>query len=507
MAIVSSFGNDGALTDADKVLGTDVISGDTVNFELSQIRDYVYSSFSTLPTPGIDDVTAGSILMKDLTDGSISDTGVSQTELTTSISQVSDLFARQLKASDDVSAVEQKIWDNAAQDYATVVTGLAGNALYGASTNYTNITGALDSESNALLPGANSYATGWRTTAHGKNSVAQNEWTMARGDHSHAEGSNTVTFGWSSHAEGGATQAVGNQSHSEGLRSEARGHNSHARNKETIAIGENSSAVGYLTEARGLNSFTGGYNTKALGQNSFCFGEGAEASGDGAIVFGKDHSGNTGKYVFVAGESNEAINAYAIAIGRECISNADSAVSIGRQNQVYGNSATALGFNNNISGYTSLGLGKDNIIGNDYGVAIGNQNNVQADAGFALGKSNQITSDYAYALGRDNTLANSSNSAAVGYDNESASVSNYLIGRGLYSDTDNVGTTLAGRYNDKTMEDTMVFGIGAGTDDSNRKTVMEVHQDGRVRLNDLPDSMPIFAGFLWNDGGTLKISN
>jgi len=193
-------------------------------------------------------------------------------------------------------------------------------------------------------------------------------------------------------------------------------------------------------------------------------------------------------------------------MGRNCISNADYAVSIGRQNQVYGSSATALGYNNNVSGYTSLGFGKDNVIGNSYGVAIGNQNSIQADAGFALGKSNQVSSDYAYALGRDNTLISSSNSAVVGYKNESFSVNNYLIGRGLWSDTDNVGTTLAGRFNDKAMEDTLVFGVGGGTSDTARKTVFELHQDGRVRLNDLPTTSPAAPGFLWNDGGVLKIS-
>lgn len=71
MAIVNSFST-GAMTADDKLLGSEGDSGNTVNFTVDQLASYIHADFNNRPAPGIEDVTAGSILIKDLNDGSIS---------------------------------------------------------------------------------------------------------------------------------------------------------------------------------------------------------------------------------------------------------------------------------------------------------------------------------------------------------------------------------------------------------------------------------------------------
>lgn len=224
------------------------------------------------------------------------------------------------------------------------------------------------------------------------------------------------------------------------------------------ALGRDSFATGLGTQALGRTSFASGMGSKALGSESFAAGSKTYATGDMSAAFGIGvHDSEIGEYG-IRGATGKC----SFVAGRSANATGDFSQAFGYFTQATGSSSFAAGNHTEATGKASVSLG-------DGTKAIG-------DGSVALGYNSQAKGLYSFAMGDENTIVEGNYSSA--------------FGRGLRtSPKNNGGQHIIGRWNDLNYLELMAFAVGAGSDDNNRKNLLSLYNDGRLRLPNITGTL------------------
>lgn len=279
------------------------------------------------------------------------------------------------------------------------------------------------------IPGVNSVAVGYQTTASGDYSFAEGNQTIASGLVSHAEGNYTKATGQNSHAEGNHTTASGSDSHAEGSSTTASGPCSHAEGFSTIASGEYSHAEGRSTAASGDQSHAEGLWTKASHKSQ-------HVEGEYNIEDTSTAAANTrGTYVHIVGNGtadNARSNALTLTWDGDLwhsgkLSHGNSISAEGLYSYSGGSETSALGNYSHAEGVKTVAQGASSHTEGESTTTIGTASHAEGLGSIAQG-------NYSHAQNQG-TLANGNAQTAIGKFNIADTTSAFIIGNG--ADTDN----------------------------------------------------------------------
>ena len=279
------------------------------------------------------------------------------------------------------------------------------------------------------IPGVNSVAVGYQTTASGDYSLAEGNQTIASGLSSHAECNNTEASGEYSHAEGNNTTASGSDSHAEGSSTTASGPCSHAEGFSTIASGEYSHAEGRSTAASGDQSHAEGLWTKASHKSQ-------HVEGEYNIEDTSTAAANTrGTYVHIVGNGtadNARSNALTLTWDGDLwhsgkLSHGNSISAEGLYSYSGGSETSALGNYSHAEGVKTVAQGASSHTEGESTTTIGTASHAEGLGSIAQG-------NYSHAQNQG-TLANGTAQTAIGKFNIADTTSAFIIGNG--ADTDN----------------------------------------------------------------------
>lgn len=301
-----------------------------------------------------------------------------------------------------------------------------------------------------LASGSNSIAVGDAAHAEGLNSSSFGNGTYAIAESSHAEGQGTSTTEEAkyAHAEGWATKARGVAAHAEGYDNYAATNYSHAEGQKTVASGLRGHAEGMHTSASGENSHAEGYFTSANGKNS-------HAEGQSILVPGGDD----------------------ISIALQA--NGEAAHAEGCATKAYGKYSHAEGMYAYASGICSHAEGVRTNANGAYSHAEGSNSKATGYASHAEGNYSIAKGSYSHAEG-DNTEAIGDSSHAGGYKSSASAPSSFCHGRELRT----VGIepqAAFGCFNE--TNSSMLFSIGNGSSDTDRKNVFSINKSGTMTFN------------------------
>lgn len=278
--------------------------------------------------------------------------------------------------------------------------------------------------SSSSQHGVYSASIGTETLASGSNSIAV-------GDAAHAEGLNSSSFGngtyaqaESSHAEGQGTRATGNAkyAHAEGWATRVDGVAAHAEGYDNHAATDYSHAEGQKTVAFGLRGHAEGMHTSASGENSHAEGYFTSANGK--------NSHAEGQSILVPGSDDISIALQA---------NGEAAHAEGCATKAYGKYSHAEGIQTNAKG--------------TYSHAEGSGTNAIGVGSHAGGYKSNASAPYSFCHGTELRTVGILPQAAFGRFNETNS--------------------------------SMLFSIGNGSSDTNRKNAFSITSNGTFYLNGL----------------------
>lgn len=282
--------------------------------------------------------------------------------------------------------------------------------------------------SNPTYPGAEYFNDYENNKAEGVYAHAEGRETTATGPRAHAEGYKTSVYAADAHAEGRETWAMASQAHVEGLYTIGLGSSSHIEGstEADFGVGEESPII--LNDVEKIRDFLGNFTTQV-----YPYGE------DGSYYFQLD-SEKLGNYIFHG--------ALGVSTHAEGINN----VVCDKAGHVEGY--------NNVAGDMIPGHGQDSKIYAPHVEGIGNK---------------VASLLYAVHVGGANCIVHSGNySFAHGYN---LSISNNY-------------ETAFGKFNLSEIDGKkIVFSIGIGTSDTNRKNAVSVFEDGSVKIPGLQASI------------------
>lgn len=301
-----------------------------------------------------------------------------------------------------------------------------------------------------LASGNNSIAVGDAAHAEGLNSSSFGNGTYAQAESSHAEGQGTGATGNAkyAHAEGWATRVDGVAAHVEGYDNHAATDYSHAEGQKTVVFGLRGHAEGMHTSASGENSHAEGYFTSANGKNS-------HAEGQSILVPGGDD----------------------ISIALQA--NGEAAHAEGCATKAYGKYSHAEGIYAYASGICSHAEGTQTNANGAYSHAEGSGTKTAGYASHAEGQGSIAKGNYSHAEGSD-TEAIGVGSHAGGYKSNASAPYSFCHGTELRT----VGTlpqAAFGRFNE--TNSSMLFSIGNGSSDTNRKNAFSINDFGTMTFN------------------------
>jgi hypothetical protein len=341
----------------------------------------------------------------------------------------------------------------------------------------------------------------------------------ASGAFSHAEGKNSVAYGnysWSSGnsdtASGDAAVAMGYQNKSAGLYSFSTGNQNVAAYQSAVALGQENRDTGWNSLAMGLRNkiFSGvsysntlGYNNEIRsgsshnvfgesniiksGANNNSLGYGNTIDGSYNQLFGRSNKILGGNGHIAGGEINTINNGIDNTLfGYNNIADGNYLGAIGKENTVYFQSGVALGQLNKDSGYASIAGGLSNIISKNvqYASSFGYNNisgrnlslssSVPGAATFNAGVANYNSGYASIALGSYNKPSNL-NALAANFNNLSNSFAMSAFGH--YNDT------LSAFQGSSYLPSEILFAIGNGTNDANRRNSFTMMRNGFTTIN------------------------
>ena len=273
-----------------------------------------------------------------------------------------------------------------------------------------------------LASGSNSIAVGDAAHAEGLNSSSFGNGTYAQAESSHAEGQGTRATGNAkyAHAEGWATRVDGVAAHAEGYDNHAATDYSHAEGQKTVAFGLRGHAEGMHTSASGENSHAEGYFTSANGKNS-------HAEGQSILVPGGDD----------------------ISIALQA--NGEAAHAEGCATKAYGKYSHAEGMYAYASGICSHAEGIQTNANGTYSHAEGSNTEAIGVGSHAGGYKSNASAPYSFCHGTELRTVGILPQAAFGRFNETNS--------------------------------SMLFSIGNGSSDTNRKNAFSINDFGTMTFN------------------------
>jgi hypothetical protein len=341
----------------------------------------------------------------------------------------------------------------------------------------------------------------------------------ASGAFSHAEGRNSVAYGnysWSSGnsdtASGDGAVSMGYQNKSAGLYSFSTGNQNVAAYQSAVSLGQENRDTGWSSLAMGLRNkiFSGVSYSNALGYSNEI------RSGNSGNVFGEANILKTGSCNTAAGFGNSIVGSYNQLFGKNNKTLGGNGHFAGGENNTINNGIdnSLLGFNNTAEGNYLGAIGKDNIVFFQSAVALGQLNKDSGYASIAGGLSNIINKNvqYASSFGYNNISARnlSLNATVPGAATFNAGVANYNTGYasialGSYNKPSNLNSLAAnyynlsnsfamsafGHYNDTLaayqgssyLPSEMLFAIGNGSNNTNRRNSFTMMRNGFTTIN------------------------
>jgi len=341
----------------------------------------------------------------------------------------------------------------------------------------------------------------------------------ASGGYSHAEGKNNVAYGnyaWSSGfadtAAGDASVAMGYQNKTTGLYSFSTGFQNVTAYQSAVALGQENRDTGWNSLAMGLRNkiFSGvsysntlGYNNEIRsgsshnvfgesniiksGANNNSLGYGNTIDGSYNQLFGRSNKILGGNGHIAGGEINTINNGIDNTLfGYNNIADGNYLGAIGKENTVYFQSGVALGQLNKDSGYASIAGGLSNIISKNvqYASSFGYNNisgrnlslssSIPGAATFNAGVANYNSGYASIALGSYNKPSNL-NALAANFNNLSNSFAMSAFGH--YNDT------LSAFQGSSYLPSEILFAIGNGTNDANRRNSFTMMRNGFTTIN------------------------
>lgn len=287
-----------------------------------------------------------------------------------------------------------------------------------------------------LASGSNSIAVGDAAHAEGLNSSSFGNGTYAIAESSHAEGQGTKATENAkyAHAEGWATRVDGVAAHAEGYDNHAATDYSHVEGQKTVALGLRGHAEGMHTSASGENSHAEGYFTSANGKNS-------HAEGQSILVPGGD---DISAALQANGEAAHAEGCATKAYGK--CSHAE-----GMYAYASGICSHAEGSNTKTAGYASHAEGQDSIAKGNYSHAEGSNTEAIGNGSHAGGYKSNASAPYSFCHGTELRTVGILPQAAFGRFNENNS--------------------------------SMLFSIGIGSSDTDRKNAFSINNFGTMTFN------------------------
>lgn len=285
-----------------------------------------------------------------------------------------------------------------------------------------------------LASGSNSIAVGDAAHAEGLNSSSFGNGTYAKAESSHVEGQGTVATDNAkyAHAEGWATKASGVAAHAEGYDNRAETDYSHAEGQKTVASGLRGHAEGMHTSASGENSHAEGYFTSANGKNSHAEGQSILVPGGDDISVALQANGAA---AHAEGCATKAYGDYSHAEGMYTYASGKSSHAEGVQTRANGTFSHVEGSNSKATGYASHAEGNYSIAKGSYSHAEGNNTEAIGTCSHAGGYKSSASAPYSFCHGRELRTVGIEPQAAFGCFNETNSSMLFSIGNGS-SDTD-----------------------------------------------------------------------
>lgn len=301
-----------------------------------------------------------------------------------------------------------------------------------------------------LASGSNSIAVGDAAHAEGLNSSSFGNGTYAIAESSHAEGQGTSTTEEAkyAHAEGWATKARGVAAHAEGYDNYAATDYSHAEGQKTVASGLRGHAEGMHTSASGENSHAEGYFTSANGKNSHAEGQSILVPGGDDISIALQANGEA---AHAEGCATKAYGKYSHAEGMYAYASGTCSHAEGVQTNANGTYSHAEGSNSKATGYASHAEGNYSIAKGSYSHAEGNNTEAIGDSSHAGGYKSSASAPYSFCHGRELRTVGIEPQAAFGCFNETNS--------------------------------SMLFSIGNGSSDTDRKNAFSINKSGTMTFN------------------------
>lgn len=302
----------------------------------------------------------------------------------------------------------------------------------------------------SLASGSNSIAVGDAAHAEGLNSSSFGNGTYAKAESSHVEGQGTSTTENAkyAHAEGWATKASGVAAHAEGYDNRAETDYSHAEGQKTVASGLRGHAEGMYTSASGENSHAEGYFTSANGKNSHAEGQSILVPGGDDISVALQANGAA---AHAEGCATKAYGDYSHAEGMYTYASGTCSHAEGVQTRANGTYSHVEGSNSKATGYASHAEGNYSIAKGSYSHAEGNNTEAIGDSSHAGGYKSSASAPYSFCHGRELRTVGIEPQAAFGCFNETNS--------------------------------SMLFSIGNGSSDTDRKNAFSINKSGTMTFN------------------------
>lgn len=301
-----------------------------------------------------------------------------------------------------------------------------------------------------LASGSNSIAVGDAAHAEGLNSSSFGNGTYAQAESSHAEGQGTSATGNAkyAHAEGWATRVDGVAAHAEGYDNHAATDYSHAEGQKTVAFGLRGHAEGMHTSASGENSHAEGYFTSANGKNSHAEGQSILVPGGDDISIALQANGEA---AHAEGCATKAYGKYSHAEGMYAYASGVGSHAEGIQTNANGTYSHAEGSGTKTAGYASHAEGQGSIAKGNYSHAEGSNTEAIGVGSHAGGYKSNASAPYSFCHGTELRTVGILPQAAFGRFNETNS--------------------------------SMLFSIGNGSSDTNRKNAFSINDFGTMTFN------------------------
>ena len=387
-------------------------------------------------------------------------------------------------------------------------------------SGYASIAGGLNnsiyegSQYGLALGSGNIIAGGSSDIAAGDlNLIKSGNANIVTGSANSSEGNfNTISGSANSSEDGNANVLLGQGNTGSGSNLSALGRDNSVFYQSAVALGRGNKDSGYATIAGGLNNVAragvqysamfGNSNLVAGGSSHISLGEfNIVNSGRANSAFGYANTlagnfgttGGTGNDI-VAGNSNSTFgenntirsgNANSL-LGLTNIADGSHLGAIGKNNSVYYQSAVALGQDNRDSGWASVAAGLGNIIEKDiqYSIAVGRNNHVKKNLSLPFSNAGAAT----FSAGINN-INSGFGSIALGGSNRPT---NYYSVAANYNTISNAfGMSALGHYNDTlsaiqgsgSEATELLFSIGNGTDEQNRRNSFSMLRNGFTSIN------------------------